>query len=91
MIDYTDESGKTSKVPTKLAIAKEKVIRLKSQLDSYSAQPYLFTLINYLAVIEEGLADTRKIIIDSSKGEYNFRFDLKPKLTPDLENLEIPE
>jgi regulator of protease activity HflC (stomatin/prohibitin superfamily) len=91
LIDYTDESGKKAKVPMKLAMAKEKATRLKSQLLSYNSQPYLFSLINYLSVIEKGLKDTRKIIIDSTKADYNFRFDLKPKLAPDLENLEIPE
>ena len=91
LIDYSGEDGKTEKVSMKLALAKEKAIRLKSQQESYNSQPYLFSLINYLAVIEQGLIDTRKIIIDSSKSGYNFRFDLKPKLAPDLENLEIPE
>ena len=91
LIDYTGQDGKIEKVPMKLALAKEKAIRLKSQQASYESQPYLFTLINYLAVIEKGLINTKKIIVDSAKTDYNFRFDLKPKLAPDLENLEIPE
>ena len=91
LIDYTDDNGETIKLPMKLALAKEKAVRLQSQESSYESQPYLFALINYLSVIENGLIGTRKIIIDSSKADYNFRFDLKPKLAPDLEGLEIPE
>lgn len=91
LIDYKDESGKVEKVPMKLALAKEKAVRLKTQNDSYNAQPYLFGLINYLSVLEKGLQNSKLVIIDSDKAEYNFRFDLKPKIVPDFEGLVVPE
>ncbi|MCM8541554.1 MAG: SPFH domain-containing protein [Lentisphaeraceae bacterium] len=90
-IDYKDESGKTEKVPMKIALAKEKAIRLKTQQESFNSQPYLFSLINYLSVLENGLQHSKLIIIDGDKADYNFRFDLKPKIIPDFNGLEIPE
>lgn len=91
LIDYKSENGTVEKVPMKLALAKEKAVRLKTQQESYKTQPYLFSLINYLSVLEHGLKDTRLIIIDSNKADYNFRFDLKPKIIPDFQGLEIPD
>ena len=91
LIDYKDENGVVAKVPMKIALAKEKAIRLKTQQASYNAQPYLFSLINYLSVLENGLQNSKLIIIDSNKADYNFRFDLKPKIIPDFNGLEIPE
>ena len=91
LIDYKTADGKVEKVPMKLALAKEKAIRLKTQQESYKTQPYLFTLINYLSVLENGLKDSKLIIIDSNKADYNFRFDLKPKVIPDFQGLEIPD
>ena len=74
-------------VPMKLAVAQERLKRLYSQLESYKAQPYLFSLINYLDTVESGLALTQKVIIDSSKAKFNFDFDLTPKLIPDMEDI----
>ena len=91
IIEYKDENGKVLKEPMKLALAKEKAVRLKTQQESYKTQPYLFSLINYLSVLENGLKDTKLVIIDSNKADYNFRFDLKPKIVPDFEGLEIPD
>ena len=91
LIDYKDENGEAAKVPMKLALAKEKAVRLKTQQESYQAQPYLFSLINYLSVLEQGLKDSKLIIIDSNKADYNFRFDLKPKIIPDFQGLEVPD
>ena len=91
LIDYADEKGVVAKVPMKIALAKEKAIRLKTQRESYNSQPYLFSLINYLSVLEHGLQNSKLIIIDSNKADYNFRFDLKPKIIPDFNGLEIPE
>ena len=90
-IDYKEADGKTVKVPMKIALAKEKAIRLKTQQESYQAQPYLFSLINYLSVLENGLQSSKLIIIDGDKADYNFRFDLKPKIIPDFNGLEIPD
>jgi len=85
------DGKKMTMVPRKLAVAIERSLRYKTQVDGFKAQPHLYALINYLDTIEETLTNTKKIIIDSSKASVNFRFDLKPKLTPDLEGLEIPE
>jgi len=91
LIDYKSADGKVEKVPMKLALAKEKAVRLQTQQESFKTQPYLFTLINYLSVLEHSLKDSKLIIIDSNKADYNFRFDLKPKIIQDFEGLEIPE
>ncbi|NQZ58175.1 MAG: hypothetical protein HRT88_12015 [Lentisphaeraceae bacterium] len=90
MVPYV-EDGKEILKPMKIAIAQEASIRYKAQLESFKAQPYLYALINYLDVLEKTLANTPKILIDGSKSGVNIQFDLKPKLSPGLEGLVIPE
>ena len=73
-----------SQVPMKLAVAIEKALRYQNQLESYHAEPYLYSMINYLDVLETSLAETRKIIVDSSKTKFTMTFDLKPSLRESL-------
>jgi regulator of protease activity HflC (stomatin/prohibitin superfamily) len=91
----SDAKGKTAlieyngeQVPMKKANAIERVKRLEVQLESFNAQPYLFSLINYLATIEDKMASTPKVIIDSSKTKTNFQIDLKPAILPDIGDLQ---
>jgi regulator of protease activity HflC (stomatin/prohibitin superfamily) len=89
-IDYEGADGQAERLPMKVAFARERALRLSAQYDSYESQPRLYSLITYLEAVEESLAGIPKIIIDSSKADYNFRFDLKPKLRPELSAPALP-
>ena len=83
-----EHKGEKVSVTLKEAFAIQKVKRMTEQLKSFEAQPRLFFMMNYLDVIDQYLPNTKKIIIDSRKAKFNFQFDLKPQLLPDVGDLE---